>query len=449
LADVPHVRQETLQVRPEVPDNPGEVSHVQQEPGDDRRETDDGQLKGALRGSEKEETNIPLGREFRCGSECTGIFLAAKEKQKSEKSMKLLTWNACRLLAGGRELALVNLLQATEADIATISECEIPEGTGELSVAGYTTFTPPPSAGGKTGVLILVENSLAVRANVKVITDIMDPAVQLVWLHFSHHIIGSGSGSATLGAFVLGGIYREWTPLLNRSESLQRLQILLSQMSKAAEHGARVVIHGDFNLDLDRSDNNGYYMGAMLTSLSECTTSAGLETHCTGPTFRLFGSFRPPRGGDQPPPGDPLSPAGDLPSPTGDGTRPAGGEQSPAGSGQSPAGDGADYHKYSRLDHVYTKGLISESVVLPNSKTDHRPVVTTVRAGNHIPGAEKLVSLKRRNFKALTRPKLEGALNLTDWTKVYDIKDVHAVLEYITAGIISALNIVASEKAIR
>jgi hypothetical protein len=121
-------------------------------------------------------------------------------------------------------------------------------------------------------------------------------------------------------------------------------------------------------------------MGAMLTSLAECTTSAGLETHVTGPTFRLFGSFRPR--------GDPLSPAGDLPSPTGDGTRPTGGGQSPAGSGQSPAGD---YHRYSRLDHIYTKGLISESVVLPDSTTDHRPVVTTIRARGHVTGADKLV----------------------------------------------------------
>jgi hypothetical protein len=79
-------------------------------------------------------------------------------------------------------------------------------------VAGYTTFSPPQSAGGKTRVLVLRENSLAVRANVKVIKYIMDPAVQSVWLNFSHHIIGSGGRTATLGAFVLGGIYREWTP---------------------------------------------------------------------------------------------------------------------------------------------------------------------------------------------------------------------------------------------
>jgi hypothetical protein len=92
-------------------------------------------------------------------------------------------------LLGGRELGLVNLLQATEADIATVTECEILEATGEFSLAGYTTFSPQTRAGGKTGVILLMENSLAVRANVKAIYDVMDPAVQLEWLHFSHHVI--------------------------------------------------------------------------------------------------------------------------------------------------------------------------------------------------------------------------------------------------------------------
>jgi hypothetical protein len=82
----------------------------------------------------------------------------------------------------------------------------------------------------------------------------------MVWLHITHHAIGSDS--ATLGAFVLGGIYREWTPLLNCEESLQPLEILLFQINKAAEHGARVVVHSDYNIDLDRADNKGYYMGA-------------------------------------------------------------------------------------------------------------------------------------------------------------------------------------------
>jgi hypothetical protein len=163
-----------------------------------------------LRGSEKRATDFPR-KGFRCWSDCTGLFLVAGgEKKPGRNSMKLLTWNACRLLAGGRELTLVNLQQSTGADLATITECEIPEGSGELSAAGYTMFAPTPSLqGGKTQVLILVKSDLAVRANVKVINNLMDPAVQLVWLHFCHHSIGSATQGATLGAFVLGGIYRE------------------------------------------------------------------------------------------------------------------------------------------------------------------------------------------------------------------------------------------------
>jgi hypothetical protein len=87
---------------------------------------------------------------------------------------------------------------------------------------------------------------------------------------------------------------------------------------------------------------------------------------------------------------------------------------------------------------------------MPDSKTDHRPVVTTVRAGSrsHSPGT-KLVSLKRQNFKAITREELEGALSITNWTRVYAIKDVDDIFEYITAGIIWALNIVVPEREIR
>jgi hypothetical protein len=180
-----------------VPNNPGEVDHVQQEPRD-----------------------------------------VCREKKTGKNDIKLLTWNACKLLAGGRELALVNILTSTGADVATITECEIPEWSGAFSVAGYTTFSPPPNAGGKTQVLVLVKNDLAVRANVKVMADIMDPAIQSVWLHFNHHKIGS----ATLGAFILGGIYREWTPLLSCQESRLRLGSLLNQISKATEHGSRVAI---------------------------------------------------------------------------------------------------------------------------------------------------------------------------------------------------------------
>jgi hypothetical protein len=238
-------------------------------------------------------------------------------------------------------------------------------------------------------VIILVKNDLAVRANVKVIKDIMDPAVQSVWLQFSHHRIGS----FTLGAFILGGIYREWTPQLSREESKLRLEALLHQISNAAD-GSRVIIHSNFNVDLDQVYEGTYYMAMHARSLAECTTTAGLEAHFTLPTFRSYGKFVPhPAGVISRPPGDVACPAGGGPRPAGGSPSPAGGGQSPAGGLPSPAGD---YHKYARLDHVYSKGLVSESRVTQDARTDHRPVVTTVRAGGHCRGEIKLVSLKRQ-----------------------------------------------------
>jgi hypothetical protein len=69
-------------------------------------------------------------------------------------------------------------------------------------------------------------------------------------------------------------------------------------------------------------------------------------------------------------------------------------------------------------------------------------------AGNHVPMAEKLVSLERQNFKAVKRSQLERALNLYDWLQVFNIRNVDTVLEYVTSGIVAALDIVAPEKEI-
>jgi hypothetical protein len=71
-----------------------------------------------------------------------------------------------------------------------------------------------------------------------------------------------------------------------------RLGSRLHQISKAAD-GSHVVIHRDFNVDLDRVDDGTYYMATLAKSLAECTTTASLETHTTSPTFRLYGYFIP------------------------------------------------------------------------------------------------------------------------------------------------------------
>jgi hypothetical protein len=246
------------------------------------------------------------------------------------------------LLAGGRELALVNLLTSTGADVATITDCEIPEGIGGVQ---------------RGRLHHILTTSKRRRQNTSYRAREKRPCLQgRREGHTRHHWPGSPVGLVALQTpqnrqlhpghhhgrlFSWGGIYREWTPLLSREESKLRLGSLLTQISKAAEHGSRVGIHGDFNVDLDRGEDKGYYMAKLAELLAQCMSAAGLEAHITPPTFRSFGNFVPHLAGDlSRPSGDVASPTGGGPSPAGGGTSPAGGGTSPAGGGPSPAGDG-------------------------------------------------------------------------------------------------------------
>jgi exonuclease III len=159
-----------------------------------------------------------------------------------------MTWNASRLLSSGRELALTNLLVSSSVDIATVTECEMPETANDFAVAGYTTFHPlVPKGKSKTRVIILVKNGLVTSANVHVCPDLMDSQIQSVWLQFGP--------VSSMGGFTLCGVYRTWSDhdgrVFTAPEAAERLDILSGQISRAAERHARVVVHGDLNLDLD------------------------------------------------------------------------------------------------------------------------------------------------------------------------------------------------------
>jgi hypothetical protein len=89
--------------------------------------------------------------------------------------------------------------------------------------------------------------------------------------------------------------------VFNVPEATERLGALSSQITRAAEKYARVVVHGDLNLDLDRSGDPLYARKSLLKALLECTEAAGLEPHQTPPTWRSYGlhqGSRPRGGGD-------------------------------------------------------------------------------------------------------------------------------------------------------
>jgi hypothetical protein len=111
-------------------------------------------------------------------------------------------------------------------------------------------------------------------------------------------------------------------------------------------------------------------MATLAKSLAECTATAGLEAHDTSPTFRSYGNFIP-------------HPAGNLSRPSGDVASPAGGGHVP----QEVCEVRQEVDKVRQevrqvrqatfTSSLGWKGLVSESRVMPDSTTDHRPVVTT------------------------------------------------------------------------
>jgi hypothetical protein len=88
-------------------------------------------------------------------------------------------------------------------------------------------------------------------------------------------------------------VYRTWFDqngrIYNAQEATKLLGSLSLQIASATERYARVVVHGDMNLDLDRAEDTTYERKGLVKSLAECTKAAGLETHITPPTYRSHG----------------------------------------------------------------------------------------------------------------------------------------------------------------
>jgi hypothetical protein len=90
----------------------------------------------------------------------------------------------------------------------------------------------------------------------------MDSQTQSVWLRFGP--------VSSMGGFTLCGVYRMWSDhnghVYNVPEATKRLEALSSQITRAAERYARVVVHGDLNLDLDRSGDPLHARKSLLTA---------------------------------------------------------------------------------------------------------------------------------------------------------------------------------------
>ncbi len=196
------------------------------------------------------------------------------------------------------------------------------------------------------------------------------------------------------GALAVGSIYRQWTD----SEEMELTQ-LCDQMTTITEEYGRVVIMGDFNLDVARVGDPSYYRRRLLGLLMGCLELNELilaNLQDLSPTYHSHGTF--------------------------------------------DDGCGATSRRTSILDHIYFRGLHAPSFnVLPTAMTDHRPVVARFcleqRGG--------LRYICRRDFKSISVPAISMAINVEALSRVFMMEDVEEIHTTIVNEVVKALDLVA------
>ncbi len=281
------------------------------------------------------------------------------------------------------------LLEELKPDVVALSEAELEEKDSSFHMPGYAVFYSSPFQQ-KIRVLLLLKDSLTSTAT----PSLLAVSHQDIWIRIA---CPSGSGSWTLAA-----CYRQWT-----KTELADFSLLCDRIAEhsSSTPSSRVLIMGDFNLDVARENDAGYYRRRMLNTFLSVLRENGykLENNFRIPTFRSHGCF---------------------------------------------STEGGLQHRESVLDLVCSLGtqdIIPEVRVLPNAAGDHRPVMVSYPL-------RRIRSALRekccRDFKRVTPEALLMAVNVTKMSKVFLKDGVDEITEIIVREITEALDLVAPSKSI-
>jgi hypothetical protein len=159
---------------------------------------------------------------------------------------------------------------------------------------------------------------------------------------------------------------------------------------------------GDFNLDTARVGDPIYERRVLLDEWTASYGAAGFAMLPTTTTWRSHGQFSDPAAPEAPP-----------------------------------------SHRVSTLDHVYVSdvsGINPVATVLPDSTTDHRPVMVDI---DYVSNRKATVELKRQNFKSINPSQFEAVLSAWDWAAIHGLTDVDKAVKYLNDGVMAALDVMA------
>lgn len=168
-----------------------------------------------------------------------------------------------------KEEEIASILQDCNLDVLFLQELDLRHYSTELlHFPGYQSFV---NAGPRKITATFVKNNVF-----KSTSQLPSPEnLPHVWI-----LVEEYSGRKT----VLANVYREWhTGPLGTRQQDQELSTLLGSIHQKS--GSRILLAGDFNLDIARQNDTNYGSRGLLNRFRDESAEAGLELTDFGPTF--------------------------------------------------------------------------------------------------------------------------------------------------------------------
>ena len=284
------------------------------------------------------------------------------------------------MVRAGRELQVQLLLNDLKPVIVALSETEVPV-EDNVVFQNYKVFYPLLSEK-RVRLLLLLREDFAAKNSPTVIKS----TNMEIWIRLD----------TPSGPLLAASVYRQWGG--HEERDLSNFHDSLREFSSKF---GRIVVLGDFNLDLKRIGDPDCYRRRLLRLHMECLSECGFSVandYDMSPTYYSHGAFD----------------------------------------------DGSGHHvqKCSVLDHVYHLGLPlpSSFSVLPLAMTDHRPTLTRFDLLHRASG---LKTILRRNYKSISNTALCWAINAESLRGVFLLEDVESIHGIIVREINDALDLIA------
>ncbi len=265
---------------------------------------------------------------------------------------------------------LEHIIRTSCAEVIIVTEAEL--GQDDVFVIpGFNVFRSSPAKNGKSRLLALVKDSIPALMDRKSPMDI--------WLTLN-------SSTAPL---TIAGVYRQW-----RENEQIALETFYSNCA-AALKSSKILVLGDFNLDVMRVDDYSYSRASMAANFIDKMESMGyFFSGPSSPTYCSYGTYNGSK-------------------------------------------------RTSTIDLVFAHGLAPSVTVLDFASTDHRPVLATVVTKRTAPSATTTNAKYTRNLRRVSSAAFCQAIDANLPSNFYQETNLEAAHLSLVSAITAALDMLA------